>query len=547
MSDCIVLGISDSHDAAVALSINGKIEFAIAEERLSRVKHHAHEVRRSIQYVLDAAGIAPEEIDLVVVNSLDPQLQRPEADIEFRARLAASAKQYLSITDHHLLHAASTYFTSTFDNAAVLVADGLGALVQAATSDQPARYEALTIFDADAAVLTPVHRVLSTHTPYEFHREDISYGRFYSYASKRVFSSRNDAGKVMGLAAFGDPNRVQSFFDDGSFPRISPRRLAEEFSNRSRKRHYWHERDLAARVQCDLERGLAHYWELAHALTQKENICIAGGVGLNCSANGLLQQRGIFSNSHFFPAAGDDGIAIGAALFGHACILGNERPREIFSPYLGKPYSDSRIESAVRDLASTGCRAEKLDEKNLVQSVASALANGAVVAWFRGRSEFGPRALCSRSILASPRQATMRDFINSEIKGREFFRPLAPVILETAAHEYFEVPQGYRSPFMLAAVKSKPTARGLAPAVVHIDGTARVQTVALEQNPVVFELLRAFASIDGLPMLLNTSLNGEDEPIVETPEEAIELFKKTPIDFLAVGNWLVTKEQRLNA
>ncbi|MDP3512284.1 MAG: carbamoyltransferase C-terminal domain-containing protein, partial [Sulfuritalea sp.] len=506
---------------------------------------HAHQIQLSVDYVLKAAGMLPSDVDLIVVNSLDLNLPRDPAEIEFRTSMERQAKRVWHVRDHHLLHAASTFYTSPFRDAAILVADGMGMELPeqtAAASKQDQRFEAVSVFRGSENEINFIEGTTTTHCPYEFENEQISLGRFYSYGSKKIFSSRHDAGKVMGLAAFGNSERIPSFLSQESPPIFDRSRLRDTFDLSCPKRHYWENRDLAARIQSDLQLGLRYYWHRAFQISNVQSLCVAGGVGLNCSANGELWAERIFEKAHFFPAAGDDGIAVGAALHGHVNGLRKPRVRRRFSPYLGRTYTGNDVRAAVQSAGKlTGISVQQLEPKELIQQVAEDLKNGASVGWFQGRSEFGPRALGARSILAAPFSSLMRDFINAEVKRREFYRPLAPVVLASDAHRYFEVDKEFASPFMLLAVRVRKEWRSTFAAIVHVDGTARVQTVERRDNALLFELLSVFGQMTGHPMLLNTSLNREDEPLVEQPSEAIRLFEDRPLTSLALENWLLRK------
>jgi carbamoyltransferase len=373
-------------------------------------------------------------------------------------------------------------------------------------------------------------------------------GALYSRASSYVFGDWNKCGELMGLAPYGHPGRVHSLLDlkDG---RLSVPDWTEEFKEpflidsgddweQSPAMQHW--KDVAWRVQDDTENVLLARARWLRESTGARNLCIAGGVALNCVANGRIEREAGFDNVWIQPAAGDDGIAIGCAYYGHLAIQNKPRSFVMNHSFLGAPYKDDAVRSVTDEWLvrlETATRASD----DICADTAKVLADENVVGWFQGRSEFGPRALGNRSILADPRKAEMKDRLNNRVKHRQAFRPFAPIVLAERAGEIFE--DDHETPYMLIAKRVRPEWRRKIPAIVHVDGTARVQTVRPEQNEILYRLLKAFDALTGVPVLLNTSFNVKGEPIVETPQDAMRCFLTTGIDYLAMHDRLVAKNR----
>jgi carbamoyltransferase len=296
-------------------------------------------------------------------------------------------------------------------------------------------------------------------------------------------------------------------------------------------------RDLAASVQAVLEENYFAVLNFVQRKTGLKKVCLAGGVALNCVANGMIFQKTDFREVYVQPAAHDAGTSIGAALYVQHEILNQPRSLVMRHVYYGAEYTDAEIG---KDLQAAGCVYRQLSTDELVRQTAHQIADGQIVGWFQGRMEFGPRALGNRSILADPRRPEMKDTLNSRIKYREPFRPFCPSVLAESVGDYFEI--DYPSPFMVMAYRIKPAKRQTIPAVVHNDGTGRLQTVEKDVNPLYWKLIRAFGDLTGVPVLLNTSFN-ENEPIVNTPAQAIDCFLRTRMDTLAIGNFLLLKTE----
>jgi len=443
--------------------------------------------------------------------------------------------------DHHLCHAASSFLVSPFERAAILVVDGAS---EAHTA---------TLAIGEGREITVLKRIALPH----------SLGQFYASMTAFLgFRPDQDEYIVMGLSAYGEPRfagllreQVLRLLPDGLFhlnTKLFDFHLArvriflpelERLLGRHRlpgeeltQRH----RDVAASAQVVLEDAVLHLARHLHRLTRVENLCLAGGVAYNCVANSRLRRELDYREIYVQPAAGDAGSALGAALW-----LTNRRGglshREVMRDvYLGPEFSEEDCRKA---LSRAGLAWDALSEDVLCDRVATELERGRLVFWFQGRMEWGPRALGNRSLLADPRREDMRELINAKVKLRESFRPFAPSVLEERAAEYFDCPSP--SPFMLFTAPVLPSAKGIIPAVVHVDGTSRIQTVGRDENPRFRKLLEAFARKTGVPILLNTSFN-VNEPIVCSPEEAIQCFLRTDVDWLVLGNLLVRRPVSVN-
>jgi carbamoyltransferase len=312
--------------------------------------------------------------------------------------------------------------------------------------------------------------------------------------------------------------------------------LAREAGSAVDDRH----QNIASSLQARLEDSVLSLLNQLHRLYGVNKLCLAGGVAFNCVANGMIFDKTPFEEVYIPPAAGDAGLAVGAAFYVTHQILGRPRSFTMDQAYWGPQYANARIGNALnkKNIADCGLRVAELCDEELARETARRIADGKIIGWFQGRMEFGPRALGNRSIVADPRRAEMKDILNSRIKHREPFRPFAPSILEERVGDYFD--HSHPSPFMLMAYGVKPERRSEIPAPTHVDGTGRLQTVNREQNPTYWRLISEFERLTGVPVLLNTSFN-ENEPVVRTPEEAIECFLRTRMDVLAIGNYLVEK------
>jgi carbamoyltransferase len=554
--------ISQGHDAAAALVSGGRIVAAAAEERFDGCKHSAHFPTRAINWCLQHAGLTINDVDAIVhgfdyapyreIYSLDPTTQSLYADVLSPDALTALVQRDLPgfpstrvcHVSHHMAHAASAYYTSGWDDCLVLVVDAMG------------EAHGVTAFRGQGGAMNRL-RSYPAHD---------SVGIFYSLVTLHLgFDFNSDEYKIMGLAPYGDPTRYRAFFaqeialqDDGSIriPSLHLNRSRDERENYLATRAYLTEhlvhprgpdqpitdehRDIAAALQERLDAALMHLASAFQRTTGDTRLAMAGGVALNCTANGRLLRSGLFKDIYIQPAAGDDGTALGAALYyaaAHETVENHRMP----APLLGPSYEPRDVERAIAD-AGHDITATRFDDVPATcEAAAAMIADGRVLAWFRGRMEFGPRALGNRSIVADPGHPEMRDRINAMVKKREAFRPFAPAVALEEVHHWFDVPVGTRLPYMIAVVDVRAEWRTQLPAITHVNGSARVQTVSTEDNPDFHRLLTAVRETTGRAMVLNTSFNVKGQPIVNTPAEAIATFLGTGIDALFLENTLIQR------
>ena len=575
----LILGLNMFHgDASAALVQDGEVVFAVAEERLNRTKHYAGFPCLAIKACLDFVGAKITDVDHVAVGqdsdaNLAQKVQYALANparilnfIRLRQRkqpmrnVATLIAQALDVdpaalafqqhhVEHHIAHIASAYYCSPWEKAAGFSYDGSGDFV----STMMARCEGNHIEVLDRVFLPD------------------SLGSFYTMICEFIgYPQYGDEGKVMGLAPYGKDrfcdslgeviglrnggfNLDASFFNplgsnqgmqilpDGtvSLARHFSPRMVKTFGQprEPRTEITQREMDLAYAMQRRFEDVLFHLLTQLYQRVPCEDLAMAGGCALNSVANGKLFAHTPFRRTWIQPAAGDEGLAIGAALHVYHAVLNQARRFVMKNSYLGPEFSNARIES---DLKKANLRYRKLEREPLLDFVAQHIATGNVVGWFQGRMEWGPRALGNRSILAHPGLPGMKDILNARIKQREWFRPFAPSILEERQCEYFE--HDHPSPFMLHVYKIRAEKRVQLSAVNHVDDTGRLQSVSREENPLYYELIRAFEQKTGIPVLLNTSFN-ENEPIVCQPEEAIDCFKRTRMDALAIGPYVTVKTE----
>ncbi len=571
--DLFVLGINAyDHDVAACLLRNGAIEVAIAKERLTRKKHAAGFFAEAVDYCLETAGIALDRVDLVVRNCYMLPVQQMEErllcdhqpyHLPPRERKVAEASPLFLAEgakvvncSHHLAHAYSAFAVSPFERGAVMVVDGVGSYradvvegVPAADETHALARESESYYRFDGARLETVKKVWMG--PEKGVLSDEFYtmpglGAVYSRVSTYIFADWNKCGEVMGLAPYGRPALPPLMELRGEDLVVHPWGAEKRRPNLGLGDAQWQEsplrpewEDLARRVQQDAEEILVARARWLRERTGEKNLCLAGGVALNCVANGRIAAESGFENLWIQPAAGDDGIAIGCAYYGQLALRGRPRNFVMKSAYLGRAYDRFDEEEALRPRSVRVFTRRRQRADTLAGDVADLLAQGSVVGWVQGRSEIGPRALGNRSILADPRDPAMKDRVNARVKHRQGFRPFAPVVLREKAREYFE--GDLESPFMLLVKRVRPEARDRIPAIVHVDGTARVQTLTEEQNPRLHALLRAFEERTGVAVLLNTSFNLRGEPIVEHPIDAVDCFLGTQLDALVIHDWILEK------
>ena len=577
----IIFGVNLSHDDACAAVIDGEVKVAIENERLSRIKHN--EGRNdfgkvvpfaSIHYCCDTLGISPADVDLWVVNSC----HRTALNILREQALGIPEKKILSlgVPGHHLAHAYSAYYCSAFDNAAVIVVDTNGGYdYREGTSeslrpspfppvrDTRARQENYSIYQGRHGLLKPVAKDWLRPGEVGIGQLYMLYGAILQLTPRlEGYYGKDDAlaagGKLMGYAAHdlgrtdapelwprtgahlavsmedfvsmclkrGFISRVRPGFDLGQIWAHQLQRIAP-FKPRTGDLHNPHYIALAGEAQRLMEQGILRIAELASKKTGLTNVCFAGGNALNITALMLAMDQGRFKNIFVQPAANDAGNAIGAAIYGYVKSGGRKRPylKKPYSSFLGRSYSDRDVADAIRQVPSPkNFTHVRLSRARQIEKALKYILDGKVIAICRGRAEFGPRALGHRSLLASPRRASMTATLN-QIKGREWYRPVAPVICEEDFDKYFEGPVN-RMPFMTLSARVLPHAIHTIPAVCHVDGSARVQTISRRSDPFLYALLRAHEERTGVPVLINTSFNFGGEPIVETPIEAIASFAK---------------------
>jgi carbamoyltransferase len=574
-----ILGINAYHgDASAALVIDGKLVGAAEEERFTRLKHDTAFPHHAIRFCLDQAGLTPGDLDHIAL-SRDPfanlgkriaHAVKDRAGRQVAARRAGNLRKILAakrtladglgmplkalkarthFVEHHLAHIASSYYVSPFDRAAVLSIDGFGDMISAMWGV------------GTGGRISPRGEVAFPH----------SLGVYYTAVTQYLgFPNYGDEYKVMGLASLGEASYLEEFrrivrsdglgYDlgldyfrhhiegaamtwDGGSPDLPPlwgpgmedllgparRSAAEPLETRHQ--------DIAATLQARLEEVVLGMLRELHKRSGLTSLCLAGGVALNCVVNGKIFDETPFTDLYIQPAAYDGGTSVGAAYYVHHQKLEAPRGFVMDHAYWGPEFSDERMRAALDGAGQVG---KELPTDEVVSRTADALAGGAVVGWYQGRLEFGPRALGNRSILTDPRRHDMQDILNARIKHREPFRPFAPAILEERTGDYFE--KNYPSPFMLLTYPVRPEKRDEIPAPTHVDGTGRLQTVRRDQNARYYDLISAFDARTGVPVLLNTSFN-ENEPICCTPEEAVDTFVRTKMDLLVLGNQLVEKRE----
>lgn len=568
-----VLGLNTyDHDVSACLLRDGAIAVAIAKERITRDKHASGFYQEVIDYCLEAEGITLDDVDLVVRNCYILPVQEMEerltyqdmpgflpeyerADAKRHPYFHSRSDKVVSIS-HHLAHAYSAFAASPFESGAIMIVDGVGSYradvdepVPATDEATPLARESESYYTFDGTAIQCLKKVFME--PDRGFLSDEFYnmpglGALYSRASTYVFGDWNKCGELMGLAPYGRHGRAKSLMHLEGDRLIVPRWTAEldqpfildggqKWETSPSMRHW---EDLAWRVQDDTETVLLARARWLRETTGARNLCIAGGVALNCVANGRLAREAGFENVWIQPAAGDDGIAIGCAYYGWLEVLKQQRGFVIEHAYVGRRYSERDIHSA---LGKPLVRIQTTQTRSgdICKETAKLLADQKVIGWFQDRSEFGPRALGNRSLIADPRRAEMKDILNSRVKHRQPFRPFAPIVLHERMADVFEGDED--SPFMLIAKNVRPEWRDRIPAVVHVDGTARVQTVREATNPALYRLLKEFEALTGVPVLVNTSFNVKGEPIVETPRDAVICFLTTGIDHLVLHDTLVSK------
>jgi carbamoyltransferase len=551
-----ILGISASHNGAVCLLEGDEIRVAVQEERLARFKRHriyGSEPCRAIAYCLDYAGISPRDLSLVAL-CVQGRAREPRHDVGLNPLLKEVLKRTPAVViPHHLGHAVSAFATSGFEDAAVLVIDGAGSPFDDLTSDEQGvvkqrvddGWETISLYAASGTTIIPTEKYLVERGCW-FVPSDVGMPRFgslggmFSAVAAQLFADPMEAGKVMGLAPYGSPDIPAEAFFDLSGDAI---KFLDDVPRLFRHDEHWPSRadeygNLAASVQSALEVAVLHLARRLKTQCGSENLCYAGGVALNSVANERVVREAGFKRVHIPPAAEDSGPAIGAAYYGLWYLTGHNTRRGMVHDSCGRLYSPASVTAAVEkfDEVRTATTTEIIDE------AVERLCAGEIIGWFDGGSELGPRALGQRSILCDPRRPDAKDVLNRRVKKREAFRPFAPVVLREEVENWFELRGApAESPFMLRVCEFRADKAERVPAVVHVDGTGRLQTVTREANGRFYKLVKRFYEATGVPILLNTSFNVMGEPIVETPEDAMACLLKSGLDCCVFADRIVVR------
>lgn len=591
-----ILGISCYfHDAAAALLCDGKLIAAAEEERFTRKKHDYEFPQHAIDFCLKMGGIRGSDLDYVVFFEkpfikferliLSSMQTFPRSHRVFREAMITWLGDKLWIkhliqkrlgvlpsrilfSEHHLSHAASAFFCSPFEEAAILTVDGVGEWTTASLGIGKGTdikllkeirfphslgllYSAFTAFlgfevnEGEYKVMgmapfgkpryvDKVHKLIRIDSDGSFEL-DLDYFCFH-YSTERTFN-----GKFEGLFGPSRDPKALFFTPTSGYPTYFGEKPAN-YGELAKQNEYY--ADIAASIQAVTEEVLLKMAQQVHRETGFKRLCMAGGVALNSVANGRILRETPFEELYVQPSAGDGGGAIGAALYGYHVVLGKPRQFIMEHAYWGEEHGPDETE---RFLKEGGISYRRIgDEEKLIEYVVDQLGEGKVIGWSQGRFEWGPRALGNRSIIADPRRADMKDIVNTKIKFREPFRPFAPSVLAERAEEFFVLPEAkkhYPARFMLYVVDVKENKREIIPAITHVDGTGRLQTVRKEESPKYYRLIETFGQATGVPLVLNTSFNLKGEPIVNTPKEAFHTFSHSGMDVLVLGEYVVEKEQ----
>jgi len=559
-----ILGISCYyHDSAACLLQDGKIVAAAQEERFNREKYSSAFPINAINFCLQFKDLTIYDVDYIgfyekpylkfarvtvdhlrswpfsLKNFLDvmPNWLSDRLIIPITLKKELGYKEKVLFIKHHLSHAASTFLVSPFEESAILTVDGMGEW-------------ATTTFgfgrENNIKILKEIDYPDSL---------GLLYATVTTYLGFKVFEGE---GKVMGLASYGKPKYIDKFREiitvkpDGSF-KLDPgffsfnksfkmynKKFVKTFGEERNPEDKIEERhhDIAASLQKFVEETLVTIARNLHNETKMDNLCLAGGVFLNCVANSKILEETPFKEIFIQPAASDSGGALGVSAYIYHSILGKPRDYIMTDAYLGPEFSSKQIK---RTLLNSGLNFKEFTDSELVKNIANKISLNQIVGWFQGRMELGPRALGNRSILANPCNPDMPELLNTKVKKRESFRPYAPSVLEERSAEFFQLKGS--SPFMLLSPRVKEEKKTVIPAVTHVDGTARVQTVSKSTNPKFWQLIKEFENITGVPVVLNTSFNLRGESIVCTPQEAINCFRRSQMDCLVLGNYVVDKEE----
>lgn len=555
--------MSAGHDRGAVLIKDGKVLIGITQARLSRIKSDGGKHRTggeglplmSIDYCLSHYGLNYNDVDLYVYSSTE-SFTGMEDQFEFHLKLPISKLKFIP---HHLAHAFSSFFSSGFKESLVVVADAMGNLVHEVkpigrrTEDWYPNLDLPQLGENEdwGESVSIYHFTLDGYKeifkkwqkfphPWES-GEQGSLGTIYGNAARQLIydekSNEWPAGKLMGLASYADPNfisnhllRTSEIDGDINLPLIS---FYPEVDHRN---DFMTKANVAGLYQREQETSSLILARMAKKLHNSENICVAGGSFLNCNSNEIILKSKLFNNCYFVPPADDSGIPLGCAWYG-SFLLGDLENTKFLSPYFGKTYSKSEVLYSLSKFPNCSYTYyDNFDE--LTETVAQKLSENCVIGWMQGGSEIGPRALGNRSIIASPISSWMEKNVN-HLKGREWYRPFAPAVLFEKQSEIFDLSE--YSPYMLVTSKVNENWRFRIPAVTHIDGTSRFQSVTKESNSKFYTLISKFYERTGIPVILNTSFNGANEPIVESPYDALNTFVNNKLDFLVVGNFLIKR------
>ena len=587
--NCILSFTLSGHGFSGAVCIDGDIKYASSLERVTRVKNdllfpiskadlevfgwkadpkryvdfldyefdlendyskvdisNVENFQLLLNYLLEAASITLDDVEYVVYSYRHNEIVKKFFNEK-------NPKIKFIVPEHHFSHACQAYLPSPFQEAAIMVVDGQGVPLKRTGGDQ-------LCGSLSHGSGSEIETLIEFPVKY-------SLGGMYAEFTKKLGFKTNQEGKTMGLAAYG----ISTYYDilkkdlkfealDFDYRKILKKGMGfhnalyvlpdyfsflAEFEDRKKGEEFTQiHKDLAYAVQKLTEDVMVYLANWLYEKTGSENLCIAGGVGLNCVANYQVLIRSKFKNIFIHPNAGDNGLVVGQALYVHNILNKNPRAYIDTHDYLGRDYSENEIQLTINQFLDNErieiVRYDNLDD--VYTYMAQYIANGYITSWFQGRSEFGPRALGNRSILADPRRSDMKDILNSRVKFRESFRPFTPSVLAERSHEFFEL--DIESPFMLLAPYVKPNMGDIVPAITHADNTARVQTVTADVNERYYNLIKAFDKLTGVPMVLDTSFNVADEPIVETPYDAISCFLKTDIDVLGLDRYILRKKNK---
>lgn len=557
------------HNSSAALIKNGVVKIALEEERFSRIKNDSSFPSKSIKYILEREGISLHDINYFVFYE-KPLLkfERIMHSILMNTPYGFKQFEYISkkwlnfnlytkseikkslceienvkgikihFCDHHTSHASTSYYTSPFKEASLLNVDGVG------------EWASTSIGHASANAVNICKKIDYPHSL------GLLYSVFTHYCG---FKINKGEYKLMGLASYGEPlykdiilDKLINIKNDGGYSlnldyfsfhnSLNPvaKKMEHLFGHKSRRPHEeitkFH-RDIACSIQKVLEIAMLALLKYTKKTYPSDNLCLSGGVALNCVANSKLRSLGLFKNIWINPSPGDSGSAVGSALYLYYNYLNNDFDKCYkYTPYLGSSYSTEKIKEV---LERSGLDFKEFSEDDLFDFVSEKISEQKIIGWFQGSMEFGPRALGNRSILADPRNHEMKNILNSSIKFRESFRPFAPVVLEEFSESIFE--DNFKSPYMLFTSKMLSSSREKYPSVSHIDGSSRVQTLSLKDNSKFYSLVKRFYKKTGCPILINTSFNVMDEPIVESPDDALRCFESSNIDILVIENFVISK------